>query len=45
MLDRHKRLRILLSPVEALLSSVFLREVKDGSAGHRMAAFMCLRKP
>jgi SAM-dependent methyltransferase len=43
-LDRHKRMRMFMSPFEAALSRWYLRKVDHGS-GHRMAAFLKLEKP
>ena len=44
LLDRLGPLRLPLSPVEALLSTVLLRQVEPDGSGHPMAAFFTLRR-
>lgn len=44
MLSRAGSLRTALSPLEPLLSLLFLKRVEPGGQGHAMAAFFTLRK-
>jgi SAM-dependent methyltransferase len=44
LLNRLGPLRLPLSPFEALLSTVLLRQVEPDGAGHPMAAFFTLRR-
>jgi len=44
VLERLGPLRLPLSPIEGVLSSLLLREVPPGGRGHAMAAFFTLRR-
>jgi len=45
LLGRIGRFRDLVSPLEAVLAKLSLRELSSGSWGHPMAAFLLLTKP